>query len=409
MKNGKFTRLVPKLRFPEFRKTGNWNRKKLSELLFETKQRNRQLHYGPEDVLSVSGEYGCVNQIEFMGRSYAGASVKDYRIVETGDIVYTKSPLKKNPFGIIKENKGIAGIVSTLYAVYRTTEAAHPSYLNQYFSRNYNLNSYLQPIVKKGAKNDMKVNNSYVLSGEICVPKIEEQRKIADCLTSLDILIAAEGRKLEALLRHKRGLMRQLFPQPGETHPILRFPSSDVESEWQYKVLPEIATNLNNRRIPVTKMDRTPGDVPYYGASGIVDYVKDYIFDEDLLCISEDGANLMARTNPIAFSISGRTWVNNHAHVLRFENSATQILVQAYLNHIDLSDFLTGMAQPKLNRAMLDSIPLALPPSLLEQNDLAGCITSLDKLISMQQMIIESLSAHKQALLQQLFPSIDGQ
>src|SRR5687768_9521453 len=111
--------LVPKLRFPEFQDTDSWRIGRLDELLRETKQRNRTLELGPSDVLSVSGEHGCVNQIEFMGRSYAGVTVRDYHVVERGDIVYTKSPLKKNPYGIIKENKGKRGIVSTLYAVYR--------------------------------------------------------------------------------------------------------------------------------------------------------------------------------------------------------------------------------------------------------------------------------------------------
>jgi type I restriction enzyme S subunit len=177
-----------------------------------------------------------------MGRSYAGVSVKEYHIVETGDIVYTKSPLKANPYGIIKENKGKPGIVSTLYAVYKTTAEGHPAYFDHYFSRDYNLNSYLQPIVRKGAKNDMKVNNYAVLGGEIFVPKLEEQQKIADCLDSLDGVIAAEGRKLEALRDHKRGLMQQLFPQPGQTQPRLRFPEFRDKREWSEHALVDIAT-----------------------------------------------------------------------------------------------------------------------------------------------------------------------
>ena len=102
--NGK-PALTPKLQFPEFRDTARWHITKLNSLLFEAKHRNRTLELGPGDVLSVSGEHGCVNQIEFMGRSYAGVTVKDYHVVEHGDIVYTKSPLKRNPYGIIKENK----------------------------------------------------------------------------------------------------------------------------------------------------------------------------------------------------------------------------------------------------------------------------------------------------------------
>src|SRR6185312_3339772 len=96
----------------------------------------------------------------------------------------------------------------------------------------YNLNSYLQPIVRKGAKNDMKVNNSAVLSGEVLAPKTPEQRKIADCLTSLDEVIAAQGRKVDALKTDKRGLQQQLFPREGETLPRLRYPEFCDAPEW---------------------------------------------------------------------------------------------------------------------------------------------------------------------------------
>lgn len=224
--------LVPKRRFPEFQGANGWRVTKLNSLLFEAKHRNRSLELGPADVLSVSGEYGCVNQIEFMGRSYAGVTVKDYHVVEQGDIVYTKSPLKKNPFGIIKENKGKRGIVSTLYAVYRPFPECSPTYLDHFFSVDFHLNAYLQPIVRKGAKNDMKVNNADVLTGDICVPSLLEQQKIADCLDSADALIAAQWRKVEALRAQKKGLMQQLFPQEGETQPRLRFPEFEGAAEW---------------------------------------------------------------------------------------------------------------------------------------------------------------------------------
>jgi type I restriction enzyme S subunit len=206
---------VPRLRFPEFRDGPAWDRGTLNQLLRERKRRNRELRYGHADVLSVSGDFGCVNQIELLGRSYAGASVKDYHVVETGDLVYTKSPLKRSPYGIIKANKGRAGIVSTLYAVYQTTDRGNAIYLDHYFSRDYHLNHYLQPIVKKGAKNDMKVNNAAVLSGEITVPNMEEQARIAEFLTSLDNVIAAEARKETALVAHKAGLLQQLLPSPN--------------------------------------------------------------------------------------------------------------------------------------------------------------------------------------------------
>ncbi|WP_429145158.1 restriction endonuclease subunit S [Aeromonas veronii] len=405
MKDGKKT-AVPKLRFPEFRNAGSWDQRTLSELLREQKQRNRDLKFGPGEVLSVSGDHGCVNQIELLGRSYAGVSVKEYHVVETGDLVYTKSPLKKNPYGIIKENKGKPGIVSTLYAVYRVTELGHPAYLDHYFSRDYNLNSYLQPIVRKGAKNDMKVNNAAVLTGEVLAPQMAEQKKIANCLTSLDELITAQSRKIEALKTYKRGLMQQLFPRKGATVPRLRFPEFRNGPEWDVQPLCKIAENLDNKRVPITESERTKGSVPYYGASGVVDYVKDYLFDEELLCVSEDGANLIARSYPIAFPITGKTWVNNHSHVLRFKNSATQKIVQDYLNFIDLQDFITGMAQPKLNRAMLDRIPVPLP-DVDEGQKLAGFLFSIDSYLVGESNALDALRTHKNGLIQQLFPSLE--
>jgi type I restriction enzyme S subunit len=223
----------------------------------------------------------------------------------------------------------------------------------------------------------------------------------------LDELIAAQARKVEALKTHKKGLMQQLFPRDGETQPRLRFPEFLGGKAWSVGKLGDIAENLDNRRVPITSGDREAGAIPYYGASGIVDYVKDFIFDEDLLCVSEDGANLLARTYPIAFPISGKTWVNNHAHVLRFEHACTQKFVEIYLNSIKLDDFITGMAQPKLNKAMLDSIPVP-HPDIPEKQRIADCITALDQLITAELQVLDDLKTHKQGLMQQLFPNLDS-
>lgn len=189
----------------------DWEEKALNKVLFETKARNFDLLYNKEQVLSVSGEKGIVNQIGHLGRSYAGASVHNYHIVETGDIVYTKSPLKANPYGIIKCNFGTAGIVSTLYAVYRPFDPRSARYLDHYFSIDDNLNKYLRPLVRKGAKNDMKINNAYVLNDPICIPSPEEQEKIADFLSTIDEKIEAVAAQVENMQRFKKGLLQQMF------------------------------------------------------------------------------------------------------------------------------------------------------------------------------------------------------
>ena len=125
--------------------------------------------------------------------------------------------------------------------------------------------------------------------------------------------------------------------------------------------LEDIAENCDSMRKPVTSGKREAGKYPYYGASGIVDYVKGYIFDGDYLLVSEDGANLLARSTPIAFSISGKNWVNNHAHVLKFGCYETRRFVEFYLNSIDLAPYISGGAQPKLNQKNLNRIEIPLP------------------------------------------------
>jgi len=133
-----------------------------------------------------------------------------------------------------------------------------------------------------------------------------------------------------------------------------------VKVEW--KALGDVAENFDSLRKPITSGLREPGEIPYYGASGIVDYVKDYLFDGDFLLVSEDGANLIARKTSIAFSISGKTWVNNHAHVLKFNTYAERKFVEFYLNRIDLTPYISGAAQPKLNKRNLSSISIPSPP-----------------------------------------------
>lgn len=156
---------------------------------------------------------------------------------------------------------------------------------------------------------------------------------------------------------------------------LLSFEDEAYLVEW--KTLSEVAENLDSKRKPVAKGGRSLGIYPYYGASGIVDYVDSFIFDGDYLLVSEDGANLVVRKTPIAFSISGKTWVNNHAHVLKFDNMINQKFVNYYLNYLDLSPYITGAAQPKLNQQNLNNIKIPYP-SLEIQSRIVQILDNFD-------------------------------
>ena len=413
-KDGKLA-LMPKVRFPEFRESEGWHVMKLNALLFEAKHRNRTLELGPADVLSVSGEHGCVNQIEFMGRSYAGVTVKDYHVVEHGDIVYTKSPLKRNPYGIIKENKGKRGIVSTLYAVYRPFSGCSATYLDHFFSVDYNLNAYLQPIVKKGAKNDMKVNNADVLKGDICVPELPEQQKIAECLSSVDELMAAQARKVDALKTHKKGLMQQLFPREGETQPRLRFPEFQNAGEWDDQSVGDFGKVVTGSTPSTVQPTFYGGGIPFVSPADISDLR--YVNQTKTTLTAEGFAETRPiRAGSVLFVCIGSTIGKMAQNV---HDCATNQQINAVVPSSKHSDgfvyfalsfaseriaLLAGrQAVPIINKSLFSSVRI-LAPKLPEQQRIVSCLSSLDALITAETQKLGALKTHKKGLMQQLFP-----
>ncbi|MCB9403152.1 MAG: restriction endonuclease subunit S [Microthrixaceae bacterium] len=203
----------------------------------------------------------------------------------------------------------------------------------------------------------------------IPVPPLEVQAEIVRVLDLFQSLEAELEAELEARRRqyaHYRDL-------------LVRVDRDGSDIAWA--TLPEVAKNLDSQRRPVTKSAREPGPYPYYGASGVVDHVNGYIFDGDYLLVSEDGANLLARSSPIAFSSSGKVWVNNHAHVLQFPSYAERRYVEIYLNSIDLAPWVAGGAQPKLNQANLNRIPIPRP-SLPEQQRIVAILDRFDALVN---------------------------
>ena len=206
-----------------------------------------------------------------------------------------------------------------------------------------------------------------LLQIEINVPDMDEQRRVVSILDKICQLIDLQQQELHSLDQLVKSRFIELFGDP-ETNP----------KGWIRQRLDQVCENLDSRRVPITSTDRKAGNYPYYGASGIVDYVEDYIFDEDILLISEDGANLVMRSTPIAFSVSGKVWVNNHAHVVRFESKATQKYIEICFALTDISGSITGTAQPKLNQAKLNAMMFCVPPIEL-QEQFAAFVEQTDK------------------------------
>ena len=199
--------------------------------------------------------------------------------------------------------------------------------------------------------------------------------------------------EIEKLEKNEVGLINNITKLENEIKDKIR-----GLSQYSNFLLGDIAENLDNKRKPVTKGHRIGGKIPYYGASGIVDYVSEYLLDDFVLLISEDGANLKSRVSPIAFTASGKMWVNNHAHILKFNDSATHKLVELYINDTDISEFITGQAQPKLNQQNLNRIKIPLP-DLDTQKQIVKEIEKIENQISGFKKQLELLPKQKEQIL----------
>lgn len=402
----------PLIRFPAFKDA--WQHKQLNELLSEAKKRNEGLKYGKDEVLSVSGELGIVNQIEHLGRSYAGVSVHQYHVVEVGDIVYTKSPLKANPFGIIKLNKGKAGIVSTLYAVYKVNQqTAYGLFIDYYFSLDANTNRYLRPLVKKGAKNDMKINNAYVLHDRIFAPTIPEQKRIAAFFTIVDKKIAQLQQKKHLLEQYKKGVMQQLFSQK------LRFKDENGKDfpKWEVKQLIEVAVIARgkSKHRPRDASFLYGGKYPFIQTGDIrnaglylVKYTQTYseeglkqskLWNENTLCMTI-AANI-AETSILKIKAC---FPDSIIGIIPKELKTTVLFLKYQFDEFksEVQKLSQGNAQENLNTEKISKIKFNFP-SIEEQLKIVDFIYAIDMKVERTENQIQQTQQYKKGLLQKMF------
>lgn len=236
---------VPEVRFKGFKLA--WKKTPLSEYMTVSNEKNVSNTYDKYDIYSVSREYGVVNQIEYQGKSFAGASLTGYGVVHTWDVVYTKSPLKLQPYGIIKTNKTQNGIVSALYGVFSPNGNVDANFVQTYFELDQRLNDYLRPLVNKGAKNTLLISDEDAIKGNVIFPQKDEQEKIVKMFNTLDTLIRKLEQKLEKLRSIKQSLLNQMFinVNRGGYTPLIRF--KGFEDEWSVIALNDISERITRK------------------------------------------------------------------------------------------------------------------------------------------------------------------
>lgn len=385
---------VPELRFPEF--DGEWEEKNLEEVSNKVTEKNRSNELS--ETFTNSAEYGIISQQDYFDKAISNEkNLSNYYIVKKDDFVYNPRISNFAPVGPIKRNKlNRSGLMSPLYYVFRTFNI-NMDYIGTYFETIY-WHKFMKLNGDSGARSDrFAIKDSVFQTMPIPYPIIEEQQKIGEFFSKLDRQIELEEQKLAKLEEQKKGYMQKLFSQE------LRFKDQDGNDypKWEKKFIKDIFIFENNRRKPITSSLREKGLYPYYGATGIIDYVKDYLFNnEERLLIGEDGAKWGQFENS-SFIANGQYWVNNHAHVVK-SNNHNLYFMNYYLNFKELRTFVTGNAPAKLTHANLCNINLEIP-CLNEQDKISALLKSIDKKMNNQINKIVLLKRRKQGLLQKMF------
>ena len=412
--------LVPRLRFPEFRGAGEWITKELgqvAELLTEKAGDKKFV------LMSITAGIGLVSQLEKFGREIAGAQYKNYFVIGNNDFAYNKSATKDYPEGFIAlyEVDSQAAVPNSIFTCFRIEKnEIIPRFLKYQFLNNLH-GRWLRKFITIGARahGSLNIDNRDLLALPVPMPNgessVNEQQKIADCLSSLDTLIAAQADKLDTLKNHKKGLMQQFFPREGETVPRLRFPEFREAGEWketplgafiqdfrkkssvqdEYEVLTSARYGLVRQKdyydnVRITGRDNVgfnvipPGYITYRSRSDD----RRFFFNENDLGIT----GIISTYYPV-FSLKRAC-----------NKFFTSLLDQS---QIKVGMYSVGTSQTVLSLNELKRIRLFFP-KINEQQKIADCLSSLDAVITAQAEKLETLKDHKKGLMQQLLPSPDA-
>ena len=347
------------------------------------------------ELLSVTMNDGVMPRSEIEGKDNSSEDKSNYKVVLTGDMVYNSMRMWQGANGI----SPCDGIVSPAYTVLMPKIPISNGYFAAFFKSPNLINEFRKN--SQGMTSDTwNLKYPQIETIKVCIPALSEQNRVADMLRTLERRIAKQAQLVDNLKKYKRGVVTAILSHQ------LKFSDATGSPypEWTSCTLQDAVDFLDGQRKPLESADRAKrqGQYPYYGASGIIDYIDDFIFDEPLLLLGEDGANILNRSTPLCFIAEGKYWVNNHAHVMRPKAGQNIKFLCELLESLDYTRYNTGTAQPKLNQEKCRRIELALPV-YEEQCRIANFLSALDQRADKAQSVLDYLLSNRAGLLQQLF------
>ena len=412
--------LVPKLRFPAFRGAEGWKSIPLNRLAIRTKQKNRDQKI--DRVLTNSAEFGVLDQRDFFDKDIATqGKLEGYFVVEMDSYVYNPRISSTAPVGPISKNTIGTGVMSPLYTVFRFNDDRNEFY--EHFFKTAGWHTYMREASSTGARHDrMAISSDDFMAMPLPVSSPAEQQKIAECLSSLDELMAAQARKVDALKTRKKGLMQQLFPREGETQTRLRFPEFQNAAEWE-------KTNLGDYFDPI-RNGFVGTATPYYTNSEGVRYLQGRnikqgrIEADNLIYITNEfhsrqrkshlktGDILMVQSGHVGeCAVVGPDFAGTNCHALVILTPKRKLSSDFFAHYfyspigeLAIFQITTGNTIKHILASELKTL-LVLVPDFAEQQRIASCLSSLDALITAETQKLDALKTHKKGLMQQLFPS----
>ncbi|MBN3470612.1 restriction endonuclease subunit S [Pseudomonas savastanoi pv. phaseolicola] len=401
--------LEPRLRFPEFRAEGGWNFK-FGNLIFD--QISNKDHNSDLPVLAITQEQGAIprEMIDYHV-SVTDKSLESYKVVEVGDFIIS---LRSFQGGI--EFSRYRGICSPAYVILRLRRAHSEDYFRHYLKTD----RFIAQMTKnlEGLRDGKMISYKQFSELALPIPLYDEQQKIADCLSFLDDLIAAETQKLDALKTQKKGLMLQLFPREGETVPQLRFPEFQNGDEWDARTIGDMFHLINGYAFKPE--DWESNGTPIIRIQNLNDPSAEFNYSQSPVPERnriEPGDLLFAWSGTLGVSFGARIWngppgvLNQHIFkVLMDEQQITLPFALLIFLRVeeDIAKQAHGFKASFVHVRKSDIIKIKLLlPSLPEQQRIASCLSSLDELVGAQKQKIDTLKTHKRGLMQQLFPVLD--
>lgn len=383
----------PKIRVKGYK--DDWEQRKFNEFVKNVAKKNKDnLDLEPFAVTNDRGFIAQKDAHEDFGYM-KDTDRRAYNIVPPNSFAYNPARINVGSLGYYAGTENV--IVSSLYEVFQTED-----FIDDRFLWHWLKSEHFPKWIEKLQEGSVRLYFYFdkLIQCQMMIPSVEEQKIISEYLDRIDTLITLHQRKCDETKKLKKYMLQKMFPQNGKSVPEIRF--SEFTDDWEQRKLDDVVEFLDTMRKPLEGAKRISGPYPYYGASGIVDYVDGYLFDEELILLSEDGANITDRNYPVCFLASGKYWVNNHAHVLRTKQGNENNFICNSLERKDYTQYNTGMAMPKLNKETCKKI-LILCPGFEEQKKIGDYFRSLDNLITLHQRKCDELQNIKKYMLQNMF------